>query len=140
MYLRNASCYVRAESGGFGARVGGVCTRYVFGGVDSPQRCFRTGTMREETAQRARLYAESGKQGGKFPAQVGKRWEMVGTDFRFCSGNGKGWENGEKIPTKSGKGKCGFVGEMEGWWEFPAFSRGRFIFSREGRKEGDGIG
>jgi hypothetical protein len=48
---------------------------------------------------------------------------MVGRDFRFCWGNCKGWENGGKIPIRSGKEKLDFVGEMEGGWEFPAFSR-----------------
>jgi hypothetical protein len=38
---------------------------------------------------------------------------------------GKRRKNSQQIPSKSGNGKCGFVGEMEGGWEFPAFSRGK---------------
>ena len=32
--------------------------------------------------------------------RFGGRASSVGRDFRFCSGNGRGWENGEKIPSK----------------------------------------
>ena len=44
--------------------------------------------------------------------------------LRKSLGVGKGWKNSQQIPSKSGNEKLDFVGEMEGGWEFPAFSRG----------------
>jgi hypothetical protein len=52
-------------------------------------------------------------------------WEMVGTDLRFCSGNGKGWEKGEKIPSKFpakvGTESAVLLGKWKGGGNFPAF-------------------
>jgi hypothetical protein len=66
-----------------------------------------------ETAQRARLYAEVGNGGKGFSILLGN-----------LQGVGKGRKNSQQIPTKSGNENPDFVGEMEGGWEFPAFSRG----------------
>jgi hypothetical protein len=68
----------------------------------------------------------------KLPPSRGTLWrtsKLGGKGFSILLGNlqgvGKGRNNSRQIPTQSGNGKCNFIGEMEGGWEFPAFSRYR---------------
>ena len=62
-------------------------------------------------------------------APGGNQVGIGGKGFSILLGNlqgvGKGRKNSQQIPTKNGNGKCGFIGEMEGGWEFPGFSRYR---------------
>ena len=85
-------------------------------------------------AQRARLYAESDGQSGVRGREerYGGRASSVGNGGNGFSillgklhGVGNWRKNSQQIPAKSGNEKPDFVGEMEGGWEFPAFSRGR---------------
>ena len=57
--------------------------------------------------------------------KVGIGWELVGTVFRFCWGICKGWEKGEKIPSKFpakvGTESAVLLGKWKGGGNFPLF-------------------